>query len=106
MDYDHDGVPDRLDLDTDNDGLLDRVEGVPAWRDAAVIPVPKDQKDSDGDGIADIIEGDTDVDNDGIPNYLDLDRYPLSPPPLTLIPLLPAATPAATPSSSPSDDPV
>eukprot|EP00960_Hanusia_phi_P054042 762521-Hanusia_phi.AAC.42 len=74
MDYDQDGTPDRLDLDTDNDGILDRVEGVPAWRDAAVISAPTDQKDSDGDGIVDIIEGDTDVDNDGVPNYLDLDR--------------------------------
>lgn len=29
--------------------------------------------DSDGDGIPDDVEGTGDLDNDGIPNYLDLD---------------------------------
>lgn len=32
-----------------------------------------DQVDTDGDGVSDKVEGIEDLDNDGLPNYLDLD---------------------------------
>ena len=47
-DKDRDGVPDHLDNDDDNDGILD------------------DQEDADGDGVPDVV--DNDDDNDGIPD--------------------------------------
>ena len=50
-DTDRDGVRDIYDLDDDNDGLLDTIEGAPA-------------RDTDGDGALDAI--DLDSDNDGI----------------------------------------
>ena len=70
-DTDGDGIPDFLDLDSDNDGILDRIElrgdpdgdGLPNYRDS----------DSDGDKLGDIVEGAADPDADGIPNFLDLD---------------------------------
>jgi heat shock protein beta len=51
IDTDGDGVPDQIDLDDDNDGILDTEEG-----DGAV--------DTDGDGVPDSL--DLDSDNDGI----------------------------------------
>nr|MBS9767434.1 Ig-like domain-containing protein [Flavobacteriaceae bacterium] len=77
-DSDCDGIPDDVDVDDDNDGILDEVEGL---------------TDADGDGIPDNIDDDPtnpdigdvdgvennpklaprDTDNDGIPDYLDLD---------------------------------
>ncbi|WP_421704582.1 Hint domain-containing protein [Aliiroseovarius sp.] len=81
-DTDGDGIADHLDLDSDNDGITDNVEaqssggyiapsGVDANADgiddaygAGLTPV-----DTDGDGIADYI--DTDSDNDGV---LDVDE--------------------------------
>ena len=51
-DKDQDGVADEDDLDDDNDGILDTVEGT----------------DTDGDGIPD-----DDADGDGVPNHLDTD---------------------------------
>lgn len=70
-DNDRDGTADYLDTDSDNDGILDRIEltydtdsdGRPNYRDA----------DSDGDWIGDILEGADDVDNDGKGNYIDTD---------------------------------
>ena len=56
-DSDDDGVPDRLDLDSDNDGLLDSVEAV-----SITNPVPG--VDTDGDGVPDY--RDIDSDNDSI----------------------------------------
>jgi hypothetical protein len=50
-DSDNDGIPDATDLDDDNDGILDTVEG-----DGTV--------DTDGDGVPDSL--DLDSDNDGI----------------------------------------
>ncbi|MEM9214611.1 MAG: DUF4347 domain-containing protein [Cyanobacteria bacterium P01_F01_bin.150] len=52
-DTDDDGVPDAIDLDDDNDGILDVVEenGTPG-------------RDTDGDGVPDSL--DLDADNDGI----------------------------------------
>lgn len=55
VDTDGDGVPDHIDLDDDNDGILDSVE----------------DENSDGDG--DPTTNPTDTDSDGIPDYLDLD---------------------------------
>ncbi|MFM7016252.1 MAG: LamG-like jellyroll fold domain-containing protein [Bacteroidota bacterium] len=54
LDDDGDGTPDYQDLDSDNDGILDRIE-----KGAGIIPV-----DSDGDGMSDF--RDLDSDNDGI----------------------------------------
>jgi len=45
--------------------------GMPPIRFFARVFSP--ERDSDGDGIADSIEGGEDVDGDGLPNYLDLD---------------------------------
>jgi hypothetical protein len=76
-DTDGDNIPDRLDLDSDNDCIADSKEGVPDWRNYNVTSCTtmssSDTKDSDGDGLSDAYEGNTDVDGDGIPNYLDLD---------------------------------
>ena len=47
-------IPDYLDLDSDNDGVPDSVEG---------------SADSDGDGIPDYL--DLDTDNDGIPDVIE-----------------------------------
>ena len=57
-DADGDGVDDITDLDDDNDGILDTVEG-----DATV--------DTDGDGIPDYL--DTDSDGDGVQMLKKLD---------------------------------
>ncbi|NOR73529.1 MAG: hypothetical protein GQ525_00055, partial [Draconibacterium sp.] len=56
-DKDCDGVPDWEDIDDDNDGILDVVEGL---------------IDYDGDGLSDN-GGEVDSDLDGIPDYLDID---------------------------------
>ena len=55
-DTDADGVFDKYDLDDDNDGILDSIEGV---------------VDIDGDGLADRASVDTDF--DGTPDVYDLD---------------------------------
>ncbi|OED44473.1 hypothetical protein AB833_01480 [Chromatiales bacterium (ex Bugula neritina AB1)] len=70
-DTDRDGLPNTLDLDSDNDGIPDSVEGA-LDADADGIPDYIDL-DTDGDGIDDTIEGAVDTDNDGVPNYLDND---------------------------------
>ncbi len=83
-DTDKDGVPDYLDLDSDNDGINDVTETDPAL-DANGDGIV-DGGDLDGDGINDPADnndtaygdpstGDTpkDTDNDGVPDYLDLD---------------------------------
>ncbi|MCZ2472229.1 T9SS type B sorting domain-containing protein [Aquirufa ecclesiirivi] len=70
-DTDKDGTPDYIDLDSDGDGIVDKIEltndadkdGRPNYRD----------KDSDGDWLGDSDERDTDNDGDRIPNYLDDD---------------------------------
>ena len=64
-DYERDGIPDEIDLDDDNDGILDTEEGI-GDLDGDGIPNYFDL-DSDGDGCFDVIEaGFTDGDGDGI----------------------------------------
>ena len=63
--------PIEFSLDTDGDGIPDRIEQT-ADPDADSLPNYRDP-DSDGDGIPDSVEGTDDADNDGTPNYLDLD---------------------------------
>lgn len=55
-DNDEDGIEDSIDIDDDNDGILDTVEG-----DGTI--------DTDGDGIPD--SKDIDSDNDGIPDNIE-----------------------------------
>ncbi|MDH3382412.1 MAG: gliding motility-associated C-terminal domain-containing protein, partial [Flavobacteriaceae bacterium] len=54
LDTDKDGVPDSIDIDDDNDGILDTVEGL-IDTDGDGIPNSLDL-DSDGDGIPDNVE--------------------------------------------------
>ncbi|MDF0715478.1 gliding motility-associated C-terminal domain-containing protein [Muricauda sp. 334s03] len=54
-DSDGDGIPDSIDIDSDNDGILDVAE------------------DANIDGDNNPATNPTDTDGDGIPNYLDLD---------------------------------
>eukprot|EP01043_Picozoa_sp_COSAG02_P032980 COSAG02_NODE_2228_length_9446_cov_10.277201_1_plen_2860_part_01 len=75
-DADGDGTPNYLDThfdlgDSDGDGIADAVEGT-ADNDGDGTPNYLDL-DSDADGIADAVEGTADIDGDGTPNYLDLD---------------------------------
>ncbi len=58
-------------IDTDNDGIPDKEEGM-IDTDKDGIPDYKDP-DTDGDGIPDKEEGDIDTDNDGVPDYKDTD---------------------------------
>lgn len=84
-DSDNDRVPDHLDLDSDNDGLSDRIEyrNIPELRLAQVIsiddpdrngldnsfPLLRDFFDTDGDGIENVL--DTDSDQDGLSDLLE-----------------------------------
>ena len=86
-DSDGDGVPDYLDLDSDNDGILDTIEsggndpfgdedndGVFNYQDNedngnGGPGGTTDYTDTNNDGIPDVY----DFDEDGIPNHLDLD---------------------------------
>ncbi len=82
-DTDGDGFPDCYDIDSDNDGITDHVEGQPTC--SYIVPCAAD---TDGDGLQDCIESATiancskrsgagvtpaDKDSDGTPDYLDLD---------------------------------
>jgi gliding motility-associated-like protein len=70
-DTDGDGKADFLDLDSDNDGILDRIE-LGSDLDGDSLPNYRDL-DSDGDKLSDQHEGINDLDGDGAPNFLDLD---------------------------------
>jgi cysteine-rich repeat protein len=80
QDRDGDGAPDFLDADSDNDGLLDRVEAFDGNGDGVPEAVPSGV-DVDGNGIDDAFDigqagiGTTgqDTDTDGRPDYLDQD---------------------------------
>ncbi len=75
-DIDGDGYPNRLDLDSDNDGLIDNVEAQTTAAFQALSGL-----DTDGDGWDDSYDSDnggtaitlSDADSDGTPDYLDLD---------------------------------
>ena len=54
-DWDNDGIPDNIDIDDDNDGILDISEGEEEDIDGDGIPNSKDL-DSDGDGCYDAVE--------------------------------------------------
>ncbi|MGC9043130.1 MAG: MopE-related protein [Myxococcota bacterium] len=84
VDTDSDGVPDFRDLDSDNDTISDNVEYVPnfslctnpicntLYPDADGDGVMNFRDfDSDGDNNPDVFELTGDVDDDGIPNWLD-----------------------------------
>jgi hypothetical protein len=85
-DTDGDGTPDFRDLDSDNDTIGDTVEYVydpavctagaatcaPLYPDADGDTVPNFREfDADNDGAPDVFELTTDIDDDGIPNWLD-----------------------------------
>jgi gliding motility-associated-like protein len=98
-DFDGDGIPDQLDLDSDNDGITDNIEGQggsfiaytsvdinkdglsDAYETAGLTPIDADADgvkdyldlDSDNDGIFDSVETGNDLDADGIRNFRDLD---------------------------------
>lgn len=61
----------QTDIDSDNDGILNEVEGT-GDLDVDGLPNYLDS-DADGDSIQDSLEGVLDTDGDGISNYLDLD---------------------------------
>jgi len=84
MDKDLDGIPNHLDLDSDNDGIPDTVEsyGVDANGDGLI----DNYVDTDNDGFSQNVDanntgvagsnvglGAPDFDGDGLPNYLDSD---------------------------------
>ena len=81
-DSDNDGTPNRLDRDSDGDGLPDRFEanrpntlGIDSDFDGIDEAFDVDASggiDADNDGIDDVHQ-ETDIDNDGIPDYLDTD---------------------------------
>jgi len=78
QDSDGDEIPDSEDLDNDNDGIPDLVEGTTLDPDNDGIPNYLDV-DSDGDSIPDYAEAGPDAntpqdsDGDGQPDYLDTD---------------------------------
>jgi hypothetical protein len=61
----------HCELDSDGDGIADTVEGTADPDDDGISNYL--DLDSDGDGIPDAIEGAADLNGDGIPNFLDLD---------------------------------
>lgn len=70
-DFDYDGKPDFQDKDSDDDGIPDIVEG-PEDFDFDFYPNYIDE-DSDSDQILDKDESSDDIDDDGFGNYIDLD---------------------------------
>ena len=76
VDTDNDGIPNNLDIDSDNDGILDNIEAQPEGTYYAPL-----WSDADGDGWDDAYDPDNggtynvlaDTDNDGTPDFLDLD---------------------------------
>ncbi len=85
LDFDGDGVADGADLDDDNDGIPDALEGsnglnpvadddgdgVPNYLDVDVDG--NECPDTDSDGVCDVIGPLFDFDGDGQPNHQDLD---------------------------------
>jgi hypothetical protein len=75
IDTDNDGIVDRLDLDSDNDGIPDIVEagGTDLNNDGEVDNFTDANDDGFGDTIAASPLPDTNSDTDALPNRLDLD---------------------------------
>ncbi len=74
-DSDGDGTPDFQDTDSDNDGIPDALEvgpvpNSPVDTDGDGMPNYVDT-DSDNDGINDQLEGTADLNNNGLPDYID-----------------------------------
>ena len=77
IDSDGDGLFDRLDKDSDNDGLPDTIEGFQLNE----LDIDQDGEidntvDADGNGLADVVATNAtvqDSDQDGTPDFLDLD---------------------------------
>ena len=79
IDTDGDGIDDYLDLDSDNDGIADAVEAQPT----VGYQTPAIGSDSDNDGVVDTFDSVTgqggtftvpqDTDGDGVADYRDLD---------------------------------
>ena len=84
-DADADGIPDFQDLDSDNDGITDLVEGGAACTDGGdSADGVCDSDDTDGDGVVDELDGATgfgvddyatppDTDGDDTPDFRDVD---------------------------------
>ncbi|WP_372753375.1 LamG-like jellyroll fold domain-containing protein [Mariniflexile sp.] len=78
-DMDGDGVADVFDLDSDNDGIPDVVEGNPTSASLsegkATLTGVSSWIDANGNGVHDTLEGVLPINSDGdlIPDYLDLD---------------------------------
>ena len=69
LDNDNDTIPDYIDEDDDNDGILDMIEGSgDADQDGIANQF---DTDSDGDGVSDSEEGYADLNGDALPNFLD-----------------------------------
>ena len=67
---DNDNIPNELDLDSDNDGILDTIEA------QSNLLVGSSTLDNNKDGVYDVFGSGIvplDTDQDGIPDYLDLD---------------------------------
>ena len=79
IDTDRDGIPDYLDLDSDNDGIYDVVESgngnQDTNNDGVVDSNDTGFTDNNNNGMADGTEGSTipDSDSDGVPDFIDLD---------------------------------
>jgi len=76
VDTDLDNEPDSIDLDSDNDGITDIKEGNTELTDNNADGVIDSVVDANGDGIDDSITASfttLDTDNDGIPDFQDLD---------------------------------
>jgi len=77
LDTDEDGIPNHLDLDSDEDGKSDLIEA--GGTDADGNGMIDNFADSDGDGLADSVDPDQggnqlpvpDSDGDGVPDFLD-----------------------------------
>ncbi|TAE10432.1 MAG: T9SS C-terminal target domain-containing protein, partial [Bacteroidetes bacterium] len=87
-DQDSDSVPDFRDLDSDNDGINDTIEGGNGALDTnndGIIDAGDGATDTDGDGISSTVDGSgafgdgvggstaTDTDGDSVPDFRDLD---------------------------------
>lgn len=82
-DHDLDGVPNHLDLDTDNDAMPDALEAsggiLPAnfTSEGRITPAYMAENDLNGDGMADMLASSLlampDSDGDGVLDYIDMD---------------------------------